>query len=77
MVEDTTVRPVLTEWLSEVAPHLDLDSYILSGVATLCVSKLAQTLCCPLCSMLNLCQVQFANWKHIHHTCTHCLTVFA
>ena len=35
MVEDTTVRPVLTEWLSVVAPHLDLDSCILSGVAIL------------------------------------------
>ena len=41
MVEDTTMRPVLTEWLSVVAPHLDLDSCILSGVATLYVSRLA------------------------------------
>ena len=41
VVEDTTVHPVLTEWLSVVAPHLDLDSCILSGVATLHVSKLA------------------------------------
>ena len=41
MVEDTTVRPVLTEWLSVVAPHLDLDSCILSGVATLHASRLA------------------------------------
>ena len=40
MVEDTTVRPVLTEWLSVVAPHLDLDSCILSGVATLHASRL-------------------------------------
>ena len=40
MVENTTVRSVLTEWLSVVAPYLDLDSYILSGVATLCVSRL-------------------------------------
>ena len=40
MVEDTTVRPVLTEW-SLVAPHLDLDSCILSSVATLRASKLA------------------------------------
>ena len=38
--EDTTVCPVLTEWLSVVAPHLDLDSCILSGVATLHVSRL-------------------------------------
>ena len=41
VVEDTTVRPVLTEWLSVVAPHLDLDSCILSGVATLHASRLA------------------------------------
>ena len=41
MDEDTTVRPVLTEWLSVVAPHLDLDSCILSGVATLRVSRLS------------------------------------
>ena len=41
VVEDTTVRPVLTEWLSVVAPHLDLDSCILSGVATLRASRLA------------------------------------
>ena len=41
MVEDTIVHPVLTEWLSVVAPHLDLDSFILSGVATLYVSRLA------------------------------------
>ena len=40
VVEDTTVCPVLTEWLSVVAPHLDLDSCILSGVATLRVSRL-------------------------------------
>ena len=40
MNEDTVVRPVLTECLSVVAPHLDLDSCILSGVATLCVSRL-------------------------------------
>ena len=41
VVEETTVRPVLTEWLSVVAPHLDLDSCILSGVATLHPSRLA------------------------------------
>ena len=41
VVEDTTVLPVLTEWLSVVAPHLDLDSCILSSVATLCESRLA------------------------------------
>ena len=41
VVEDTTVRLVLTEWLSVVASHLDLDSYTLSGVATLCASRLA------------------------------------
>ena len=35
MVEDTIVCPVLTEWLSVVAPQLDLDSCILSGVANL------------------------------------------
>ena len=40
MVEDTEVHPVLTEWLSVVAPHLDLYSYILSGVATLRMSRL-------------------------------------
>ena len=36
MVEDITVRPVLTEWLSIMAFYLDLDSCILSGVAILC-----------------------------------------
>ena len=41
VVEDSTVRPVLTEWLSVVTPHLDLDSSILSGVATLRASRLA------------------------------------
>ena len=41
VVEDTTVYPVLTEWLSVVALHLDLDSCILSGFATLCTSRLA------------------------------------
>ena len=41
MVEDTIVRPVLTECLSVVAPHLDLDSCILSGGATLHASRLA------------------------------------
>ena len=41
MIEDTTVRPVLAEWLSVVAFHLDLDSCILSGVATLRASRLA------------------------------------
>ena len=41
VVEDTTVRPVLTEWLSLAAPHLDLDSCILSGTAILRASKLA------------------------------------
>ena len=40
MVEDSTVHPVLTEWLSVVAFHLDLDSCILSGVATLQISRL-------------------------------------
>ena len=39
MVEDTIVHPLLTEWLSVVAPHLDLDSCILFGVATLHASK--------------------------------------
>ena len=41
MVEDATVHLVLTEWLSVVAPHLDLDSFILSVVAILHVSRLA------------------------------------
>ena len=41
VVKDTTVRPVLAEWLSIVASHLDLDSCILSGVATLGVSRLS------------------------------------
>ena len=41
MVEHTTVRPVLTEWLSVVAPHVDLDSCILSAVAALHASRLA------------------------------------
>ena len=41
MVEDTIVHPVLTDWLSVVAPHLDFDSCILSGVAILCASRLA------------------------------------
>ena len=40
MVEDTTVHPVLIEWLSVVAPHLDLDSCILSVFATLRASRL-------------------------------------
>ena len=40
VVEDTTVHPVLTEWLSVVALHLNLGSCILSGVATLCASRL-------------------------------------
>ena len=40
VVEDTTLHPILTEWLSVVAPHLDLDRYILSGAATLRASKL-------------------------------------
>ena len=40
VVEDTTVHPVLTEWLSDVALHLDLDSSIHSGVATLYASRL-------------------------------------
>ena len=40
VAENTTVRSVLTEWLSVVAPHLDLDSCILSGIATLHVSRL-------------------------------------
>ena len=41
IVEDTTVCSVLTDWLSVVALHLDLDSCILSGVATLHSSRLA------------------------------------
>ena len=41
MVEDTTVHPILTEWLSVVAPHLDLDSFILSGIAILHASVLS------------------------------------
>ena len=41
MVEDTIVRPVLTEWLLVVAPHLDLDSCILSAIAILRASRLA------------------------------------
>ena len=40
VVKDTILRPVLTKWLSIVAPHLDLDSCILSGVATLRMSRL-------------------------------------
>ena len=50
--EDTTVHLVLAEWLSVVAPHLDLDSCILSGVATLRVLGLPRhfvthsALCC-------------------------------
>ena len=40
VVDDTTVCPVLIEWLSVVAPHLDLDSCILSGIATLHMSRL-------------------------------------
>ena len=54
VVEDITVCPVLTEWLSVVAPYLDLDSCILSGVATLRVSRLAYTLFYPQCSILHL-----------------------
>ena len=41
VVEDTTVHLVLTKLSSVVAPHLDLDSCILSGIATLCASRLA------------------------------------
>ena len=41
VVEDTAVHPVLTDWLLVVAPHLDLDSCILSSVATLHASRLA------------------------------------
>ena len=41
MVENTTVSSALTKWLLVVAFHLDLDSCILSGVATLRVSRLA------------------------------------
>ena len=40
VVKDTTVRPVLTEWFLVVASHLDLDSCILFGVATLYGSRL-------------------------------------
>ena len=47
MVEDTTVRPVLTEWLSVVAPHLNLDSCILSVVATIHASRLASNTSLP------------------------------
>ena len=77
VVEDTTVRLVLTEWLSVVAHHLDLDSCILSGVATLRVSRLAKALCCPLYSMLHLFCGEFITQKYINHTSTHCPTVFA
>ena len=41
VVEDKKMHPVLTKWLSVVAPNLDLDSCIVSGVAILRVSKLA------------------------------------
>ena len=41
VVEDTTVYPVLTEWLLVVASHMVLDSCILSGIATLCAFRLA------------------------------------
>ena len=41
VVEDTTVHPVPTKWSSVVALHLDLDSCILSGIATLRASRLA------------------------------------
>ena len=41
VVEYTTVRLVLTKLSSVVAPHLDLDSCILSGVANLHVYRLA------------------------------------
>ena len=41
VVEETIVHPVLTEWLSVVALHLDLDSCILSGIATLRAPRLA------------------------------------
>ena len=41
VVEDTTVHPVLIEWLSVVASYLDLDSFILSGVAILHASRFA------------------------------------
>ena len=77
MVEDTIVRSVLTECLLVVAPHLDLDSSVLSGVATLHASRLAKTLFCPQCSILHLCWGQFTTQKYVNHTCTHCLTVFA
>ena len=39
MVKGITVHPVLTDWLSVVAHHLDLDSCILSGIATLRASR--------------------------------------
>ena len=77
MVENITVHPVVTEQFSVVALDLDLDSCILSGVATLHVSRLAYTLCCLKCFMLYLCQGQFATQKYISHTCTHCLRVLA
>ena len=40
MVVNTTAHLVLTDWLSVVASNLDLDSCILSGIATLRVSRL-------------------------------------
>ena len=40
MVDNTTVHPVLNERLLFVAPYLDLDSCIISGVATLRASSL-------------------------------------
>ena len=39
MVENTTAHSVLAEWLSIVAPHLDLDSCIFSDIATLRASR--------------------------------------
>ena len=41
VVEDTTMHPVLTEWLSVVALYLYLDSCVLSGIGTLHASRLA------------------------------------
>ena len=77
MVEDTTVSSALTEWLLFVAFHLDLDSCILSGVATLRVSRLTWTLFCPQCSMLHSYWGQFVTQKHVNHNCRHFSTVFA
>ena len=77
VVGDTIVHPVLAEWLSDMAPHLDLDGCVFSSVATLHASRLALTLCCLQYSMLHLCRGQLATQKHTNHTYTHCPIVFA